>query len=132
MTPSELLVGRRLPILPGSLDLLMAAHVSRDGVFSYHPAPEESWMRNAHHEARQKGWLRASNLTARHAGREKLLWRLTSAGEKEALAARDRVEAIRTARADWATDLRKAQRTLKSDRDIMAARDIAPESSPSL
>ena len=104
------------------MDRYMAGYVSaKDGSFHGRFAPNEAWLRPAHTKARKAGWVRHSGMTLRMEGERGQgtgLWYLTSKGETEATAARERVRIVTEARAEWARD---HQRALIARRDAKDA-----------
>lgn len=104
LTPSERLVGRRLPPLPTHLDALMAGFVKAEGGFHGRAEPSENWLRPAHRKARKAGWIRLGMRMSLMGGRSFGIWHLTPAGETEALAALDRVRARHEARETWSRE----------------------------
>lgn len=108
LTPSERLVGRRIPALPKHLDVLMAGYLRDDGTACGRLTPGESWLRPAHRQARRNGWIRAGGAFGLGAGKPVSLWYPTESGLIAAREARARVTAAHQARAEWALDFRRA------------------------
>lgn len=61
LTPSERMVGRRLPPLPKHLDTVMAGFVRADGAYALRFRPQEQYLRPAFLAARKNGWIRQTN-----------------------------------------------------------------------
>lgn len=120
MTPSEQLVGRRLPPLPRHIDTLMAGFLAEDGTPRGRFEPSERWLRPAHVKARRNGWIRLGARIGFGSGRPAGIWYPTEAGVLAAREAAERVAGAHAARRDWALDFRKAHRergTIPEDPD---------------
>lgn len=99
MTPSEQMVGRRLPPPPKHIDTVMANFVSNSDAaqFCGKMTPIGRWLKPAHLKARRSGWIE----TGISFGRGMEIWFPTERGKPEALAAAARVKEIETARMQW-------------------------------
>lgn len=116
MTPSEKLVGRRLPKDPSYLDLILAGFVKEDGSFCGQFKPIESYYSAAHLKARRSGYIRAGISIGFGSGGSSSIWYLTPKGEEAARAAHARVDFIRKERALWAEECRDIHRAAAAKR----------------
>lgn len=121
MTPSEEMVGRRLPPYPKHIDTVMAGFV-RDGEFRQCLPPSEDFLKPAFRQARKKGWLRATNLGISFMGsRAEYYWQVSDKGQPEALAAAERVATRNAERKQWSDDWLLVHKGLRK-----AANEAAP------
>lgn len=107
MTWSEELVGRKLPKDSPYIDQIMAGFVRADGTFCGRMEPIDRWLRPAWKKCRRAGWVKSSGIGF---GKNAVIFFLTESGEAEAKAAKDRVTAVREARAQWSRDWNEAWR----------------------
>ena len=98
---SEELVGRPVPRDAPYIDQIMAGYVKEDGTFCGRMEPGDRWLRPAFSKVKRKGWVESSILSF---GKGATIFFLTERGKPEALAAKDRVRAVRDARQQWSVD----------------------------
>jgi len=111
MTPSEVMVGRRLPAAPRHLDIVLAGYVSADGTFRACLPPVEDYLRPAFRTARKRGLVRqTSQGLSIMGGKPEFYWELTDKGRAEATVAAGRVKASEEARRQWSRDWDAANR----------------------
>lgn len=116
MTPSEKLLGRRMPAYPTHLDTLMASFIRDDGTACGRMAPAESWLKPAHRKARRNGWIRRGAVIATSGMKssQEGIWYLTETGQVEARSARARVLDSRDARRAWSRDFLAAKQAAQT------------------
>ena len=102
---SEELVGRPVPKDSPYIDHIMAGYVKEDGTFCGRMEPGDRWLRPAFTKAKRNGWVKASILSF---GKGATIYFLTERGEPEALAAKERVKAVRETRRQWSEDWKAA------------------------
>lgn len=112
MTPSERLVGRRLPPEPTYADQILAAFVKEDGSFCGRAEPSDSWLRPAFKKLQRAGYLRFSFAIGFGTGRgqSSRIFVLTEKGQQPAREALERATARRAARNQWSIDCTAAWR----------------------
>lgn len=105
MNHNEEMVGRYFPKHPKHLDTVMAWFAGADGEFKDSFPPDESHLKPAFKQARRNGWIRSTRFgLSIMGGKADFLWELTDKGKPEALAARERVDAIKAAQKEWGED----------------------------
>jgi hypothetical protein len=124
-TPSEQLVGRKIPKEASYRDLLLAGHLKEDGTPCGRMTPGDTWLTAAHRSLRKSGLIRSSGLVSLMGGRPTNIWHLTEKGLVEARGAVDRVLAARAARRAWSQDFLDARRAA-----MTAARAPDPQAHP--
>lgn len=88
LTPSESLVGRRLPPDSTYFEQIMSGFVKEDGTFRGKFEPADSWLRPAHRKARKEGLITLGLKIGFGKGPAAGLYYLTDKGEAVATAAR--------------------------------------------
>lgn len=124
-TPSEQLVGRKIPKEPSYRDLLLAGYLKGDGTPCGRMTPGDRWLTAAHRNLRKFGLIRSSVQVSLMGGRPTNIWHLTEKGLVEARGAVDRVLASREARRAWSQDFLDARRAA-----MAKARAADPEGEP--
>lgn len=97
---SEELVGRPVPKDSPYIDQIMAGYVEEDGTFCGRMEPGDRWLRPAFGKIKRAGWVESSF----GFGKGAVIFFLTERGKPEALAAKERVRAVREARVQWSAD----------------------------
>jgi len=121
-TPSEQLVGRKIPKEASYQDLLLAGHLTEDGSPCGRMTPGDRWLTAPHRGLRKSGLIRSSIQVSLLGGRPANIWHLTEKGLVEAREAADRVRTAREARHAWSRDFLEARRVA-----MAAARTSAPD-----
>lgn len=124
-TPSEQLVGRKIPKEASYRDLLLAGHLKEDGTPCGRMTPGDPWLSAAHRALRKSGLIRSALQVSLMGGRPVSIWHLTEKGLAEARGAVDRVLAAREARRAWSQDFLDARRAA-----MAAARAPVTEEEP--
>lgn len=137
LTPSEQLVGRRLPPESTYRDQVMMSYVKdpdaakEEDRFCGRFAPVDSWLRAPHRAARKKGWLRAGQVNISILGSKAMpIWYLTESGKIEALQARDRVLQTRARRSEWVQDFHAARKEYIAKKDSENDPDVSSSPKP--
>ncbi|WP_457659614.1 hypothetical protein [Sinorhizobium medicae] len=103
---SEELVRRPVPKDSPYIDQIMAGYVRDDGTFCGRMEPSDRWLRPAFAKIKRRGWIEASF----GFGKGAVIFFLSDRGKPEALAAKERVKAVREARRQWCVDWNEAWR----------------------
>lgn len=118
MTPSEQLVGRRLPSPASYMDTYLAGYVKNAETqeFSNRFAPSDSWMRPSHTKARKSGFIKALDKWSIMGSKPEYMWTLTDKGKEAALEAYVRYHKAEEARKQWGADCAQAFKDLKREK----------------
>lgn len=87
-------------------DHAVLAYVRDDGTFCGRMEPSGRWLRPAFTRIKRRGWVEASF----GFGKGAVIFFLSDRGKPEALAAKERVKAVREARRQWGVDWNEAWR----------------------
>lgn len=128
MNHNEEMVGRYFPKHPKHLDTVMSWFVGSDGDFKNSFPPDESYLKPAFKQARRNGWVRSTKFgLSIMGGKADMLWEITEKGQPEAIAARERVDAIKAAQEEWGEDwlrlYRERQKAHKETTQSVASAD---------
>lgn len=126
--PSEEIVGRPKPKDASYRDQILAGHVKSDGSFCGRTNPSERWLIPAFTRLQKDGMLRMGiglSFGARR-GKKDGIWYLTERGEKEAVIARERVDAAKSATRAWSEDLVRAYKERSRPENEPSGEDEAP------
>jgi DNA-binding PadR family transcriptional regulator len=110
MTPSEKLVGRKLPKEASYYDQVLASYVKEDGTTCGRAEPVDSWLRSAFRKARKEGLLRLVNKMSINGSRAFGVYQLTEKGRPIAHEARARLLKAREDRKQWGVDFHAARK----------------------
>jgi len=114
LTPSEQIVGRKLPPEASYRDQFLASFIGNDGAFCTRLEPGESWMRPAFFQARKKRMITLVDRWSICGGKPIGRYRLTESGEVAARAARAKCIQKRELRQQWVADLQAKQQAEKA------------------
>lgn len=139
LTPSEQLVGRRLPKEASYGDLILSSFLKQDMTFGGRAEPSDSWLRPAWSKIRKAGYV-TRGMTLSFGGSRKNsfgIYTLTPRGETAALEAFTRVEASRTARRQWVQEFHDARKAAVASREgqnepMLGSDNSGPETSITL
>lgn len=118
MTPSETLVGRRLPAMPSHRQTLLASFVKPDRSFCGKLNPSDSWLKPAFAKLRKEGLIsRGLGISfGGRRGKNDGIWYLKEKAYDLALTAYDEVEAIKAQRKLWSRDFHIAYAALRAQK----------------
>lgn len=122
MTPSEKLVGRRIPREASYRDQILAGYLREDMTPCLRSDPSESWLRKPFLDLRRKGLVKLKTQIGASRRGSSGLYGLTEEGEVEAREAKTRVQEACDAREAWSRDLiaayRRAREALKANKGV--------------
>lgn len=124
-TPSEVIVGRKIPKEASYRDLLLAGYLKEDGTPCGRMTPGDRWLMAAHRALRKSGLIRSGLQVSLMGGRPVSIWHLTEKGFVEARGAVERVLTARAARSAWSQELLDARRAT-----LTAVRAPEPDGEP--
>lgn len=116
MTPAEQMVGRKMPKEANYRDQLLAGYVKPDGTFCGRSNPNERWFAPAFSKIKKELLIRMGLRISfgGRLGKNDGVWYLTEKGQKEAVLAAERVQAIKAARQAWVKDFQAARKATKA------------------
>lgn len=131
MNHNEVMVGRYYPKDPKHLDTVMSWFAGSDGELKNSFPPIDSYLKPAFKQARRNGWVRSTKFGLSIMGsKPDMLWELTENGKPEAIAARQRVDAIKAAQKEWGEDWTRLyierQKSFKEAQFAKDAEDLSP------